>query len=90
MSLRYLVQGLVARGVDVAVAMVEPNVVVRAMYEGDGARVFDTPEIPLYRHTTAGWAHLGDLRACVYQAKAHAKASRGLRVLEALERKDKG
>lgn len=84
MSLRYLVQGLVARGVDVAVAMVEPNVVVRAMYEGDGARVFDTPEIPLYRHTTAGWAHLGDLRACVYQAKAHAKASRGLRVLEAL------
>jgi glycosyltransferase involved in cell wall biosynthesis len=84
MSLRYLVQGLVARGVDVAVAMVEPNVVVRAMYEGDGARVFDTPEIPLYRHTTAGWAHLGDPRACFYQAKAHAKASRGLRVLEAL------
>lgn len=84
MSLRYLVQGLVARGVEVAVAMVEPNVVVRAMYEGNGAKVFDTPEVPLYRHTTAGWAHLGDPRACLYQIRAHAKASLGLRVLRTL------
>ncbi len=84
MSLRYLVQGLVARGVEVAVAMVEPSPAVRAMYEGDGARVFDTPEIPLFRHTTAGWARIGDPRACLYQVNACAKASRGLRVLESL------
>lgn len=86
MSLRYLVQGLVARGIEVAVAMVEPSPVVRAMYEGDGARVVDTPEIPLFRHTTAGWARLGDPRACLYQVNARAKASRGLQVLESLTR----
>jgi len=77
-SLRYLVEGMIGAGHDVAVAMVEPNGEVRKIYEGRGATVFDTPEIPLFRHTTAGWARLGDPRACVYQARAFAKRSAGV------------
>ena len=78
MSLRYLVEGMIGAGHDVAVAMVEPNGEVRKIYEGRGASVFDTPEIPLFRHTTAGWARLGDPRACVYQARAFAKRPAGV------------
>ncbi len=77
-SLRYLVEGMIGAGHDVAVAMVEPNSEVRALYERCGATVFDAPEIPLFRHTTAGWARLGDPRACVYQARAFAKRSAGV------------
>ncbi|MEI7601907.1 MAG: glycosyltransferase, partial [Aestuariivirga sp.] len=77
-SLRYLVEGMIGAGHDVAVAMVEPNGEVRKIYEGRGATVFDTPEIPLFRHTTAGWARLGDPRACVYQARAFAKRPAGV------------
>lgn len=77
-SLRYLVEGMIGAGHDVAVAMVEPNSEVRSLYERCGATVFDAPEIPLFRHTTAGWARLGDPRACVYQARALAKRSAGV------------
>ena len=77
-SLRYLVEGMIGAGHDVAVAMVEPNSEVRTLYEGCGATVLDTPEIPLFRHTTAGWARLGDPRACLYQARAFAKRSAGV------------
>jgi glycosyltransferase involved in cell wall biosynthesis len=81
MSLRYLVEGLVARNVAVSVAMVEPNPDVRSIYEAGGAAVYDTPGIPLFRHTTAGWARAADPRACLYQARAIARATSGGRTL---------
>jgi glycosyltransferase involved in cell wall biosynthesis len=77
-SLRYLVEGMVSAGHRVAVAMVEPNREVQTLYESCGAEVFDTPEIPLFRHTTAGWASLGNPRACLYQARAIAKRPAGM------------
>ena len=77
-SLRYLVEGMVAADHDVAVAMVEPNREVRTLYETCGAQVFDAPEIPLFRHTTAGWARLGDPQACAYQARGIAKQFAGM------------
>lgn len=84
MSLRYLIQGLIGRGLVVSVAMVEPNAAVRAMYEEDGAHVYDAPEIPLFRHTTAGWASVGDPRAFLYQMRAVLKSGRGGHVLQSL------
>jgi glycosyltransferase involved in cell wall biosynthesis len=77
-SLRYLVEGVLSAGHHVAVAMVEPNREVRTLYEACGAEVFDAPEIPLFRHTTAGWASLSNPRACLYQARAIAKRPTGL------------
>ena len=77
-SLRYLVEGVVAAGHQAAVAMVEPNPDVRRLYEASGAEVFDAAEIPLFRHTTAGWASLGNPRACLYQARAIAKRPAGM------------
>ncbi|MEI6239044.1 MAG: glycosyltransferase family 4 protein [Planctomycetia bacterium] len=83
-SLRYLIEGMIAAGHTVAVAMVEPNREVRTLYETCGATVFDAPEIPLFRHTTAGWARFGDPRACVYQARAFVKRSAGIARLRQL------
>jgi glycosyltransferase involved in cell wall biosynthesis len=77
-SLRYLVDGMVSAGHQVAVAMVEPNREVRTLYASCGAQVFDAPEIPLFRHTTAGWASLGHPRACLYQARAITKRPAGM------------
>lgn len=83
-SLRYLVEGMIGAGHTVAVAMVEPNAQTRSLYEACGAKVFDTPEIPLFRHTTAGWARVGDPRACVYQARAFVKRCAGMERLRRL------
>ena len=71
-SLRHLLAGLVSSGARVSVALVEPSTSVRTMYEQLSATVFDTPDIPLFRHTTAGWAHLGDVRSCWYAIRAWA------------------
>jgi glycosyltransferase involved in cell wall biosynthesis len=83
-SLRYLIEGLVKRSQVVSVAMVEPNADVRSLYERSGATVHDLPRIPLFRHTTAGWAHLGNPRACAYQLSALRRANVGHADLERL------
>lgn len=80
-SLRYLVEGLIAAGLKVSVAMTIPHAEVRELYESRGAKVHDVPEITLFRHTTAGWASLSAPRACLYQARAYALATAGHRKL---------
>jgi len=80
-SLRYLVEGLIAAGLKVSVVMTTPHVEVRELYESRGATVHDIPRITLFRHTTAGWASLSAPRACLYQARAFSRATAGHRAL---------
>jgi glycosyltransferase involved in cell wall biosynthesis len=77
MSLKYLVQGMIEHGHQVAVALVEPNPQIHDLYASCGAVVFNTPAVPLFRHTTAGWAHALTPRACLYQLRALSKYGKG-------------
>lgn len=80
-SLRYLVDGLIAAGLKVSVVMAIPHAEVRELYESCGAEVHDIPSIVLFRHTTAGWASLNAPRACVYQVRSLSHADAGHRAL---------
>ena len=80
-SLRYLVEGLIAAGLKVSIVMTTPHAEVRELYESRGATVHDIPRITLFRHTTAGWASLSAPRACLYQARAFSRATAGHRAL---------
>lgn len=88
-SLGFLIEGMIRNGHGVTVALVEPDRRVRAKYESCGATVYDAPDVPLFRHTTAGWAHAGAPRACAYQLRALAKCRKGraavARLLEACQ-----
>lgn len=80
-SLRYLVEGLIAAGLKVSVAMTIPHAEVRELYESRGATVHEIPGVMLFRHTTAGWASLTAPRACVYQARTFLHAASGHQTL---------
>ncbi len=56
-SLRYTIQGLKALGYRIKVVLVRPSRTLEAFYLEAGAEVEHASWMPLFEHTTAGWAH---------------------------------
>ncbi len=83
-SLRILAEGLLARGHAVWVVLADPNPEIRRVYEGIGASVREIESLPVFRHTTGGWANLGSPRACVHQVRQVLNSRRGATGIRAL------